>query len=124
MLSFLSLVFKWISSGPLDRILDTIDRKVENETHREKLRTDIIKAHMTTRAAWLKAGGIKTLLLFAIPTALHYSAIVFYSLLVCKTCIYGPVDWNIAALPEPMDQWEGWIIMASIGGLSLLGMRR
>ena len=114
----------WLMGGPLNRAFQTVDKYIENQTDRERIKGKMAEKHMETRAAWMRAGGIKTLLLFAIPTAAHYASIVFYSMSLCKTCYFGPVTWDIAALPEPMNQWEGYIILASIGGLSLLGMRK
>ncbi|AGG91188.1 MULTISPECIES: hypothetical protein [unclassified Sulfitobacter] len=114
---------KWLTGGVLDRAMQTVDKYVDAQTDREAIKADIIKTHMQTRADWLRAGGFWTLLLFAVPTALHYMAVVLYSLLWCARCAF-PVGWTIAALPGAMADWQGYIILASIGGLSLLGMRR
>lgn len=108
--------------GPLSRVLDTVDRRIEAKNDRERIKAEIIKTHMETRAGWLKAGGVWTLMLFAIPAAAHYVAVTVYSILWCAGCAY-PQDWTIAAMPYPMSQWQGWIVMASIGGLALLGRR-
>lgn len=114
---------KWLTGGVLDRAMSTVDKYVAAQTDREAIKADIIKTHMQTRADWLRAGGFWTLLLFAVPTALHYIAVVIYSLLWCAGCAF-PVGWTIAALPGSLSEWQGWIIAASIGGLSLLGLRR
>lgn len=128
---WLTKLFGWLTGGglqgALDRALDTVDRRIEAETSREKIKADLIETmaseHMRTRAGWLAAGGFWTLMLFAVPTAIHYAAVTFYSILWCAGCAW-PQEWTIAALPGPMAEWEGWIVLASIGGLSLLGMRR
>lgn len=115
-------LIKWLTGGALDRAMGTVDRYVDAKTDREAIKADIVREHMRTRADWLRAGGFWTLLLFAVPTALHYAAVVAYSLLWCFSCAH-PQDWTIAALPGPMADWQGWIILASIGGLSLLAKR-
>lgn len=127
----IGMIISWITGngfkGLLDRTLDTVDRKIEAQTDREKIKSDLIRetavAHMRTRAGWLAAGGFWLLFLFAAPTATHYAAVVAYSILWCADCAY-PQPWTIAALPGVMAEWQGWIVMASIGGLSLLGVRR
>jgi len=117
------LILKWLTGGVLDRILSTVDAKIKSETNREKIKGDIIMEHMRTRIGWMQAGGFWTLMLFAVPTAFHYGFVTVYSSFWCKLCMY-PVGWSVAALPEPMASWEGYIVLASIGGLSLLGLRR
>ncbi len=116
-------VLRWLTGGALDRALGTVDRYIESQTDREKIKGDLLKAHLTTRADWLRAGGFWLLAAFAAPVWLHFGAVVAYSIFWCRSCAF-PQDWTIAALPGAMQQWEGWILLASIGGLSLLGMRR
>ncbi len=116
-------VLSWLTGGALDRAMASVDRYIDAKTDREAIKADIIKAHMAARGDWLRAGGLWTLLLFAVPTALHYAAVIVYSALWCAGCAF-PQDWSIAALPGPMAEWQGWVILASIGGLSLLGIKR
>lgn len=120
-------ILSWLTGngfrGALDRALDTIDNKIEAETDREKIKADIIRQHMTTRGEWLRAGGFWTLAAFAVPALFHFGAVTVYSVFWCADCAY-PKAWTIAALPAPMSEWQGWIVLASIGGLSLLGVRR
>lgn len=120
-------IFKWIISGPLDRILDSIDNKVDGETKRQEIKADVIKAaavsHMQTRAGWLKAGGFWLLASFGAVVLFHFGSVVAYSIFWCEGCAY-PKPWTIAALPPPMNEWEGWIILACIGGLSLFSVRK
>lgn len=125
------LILSWLTGGglqgALDRALDTVDRRIEADTDREKIKSDLIATmateHMRSRGAWLAAGGFWLLAAFALPVILHFGAVVVYSIFWCAACAF-PKPWSIAALPPPMDEWQGWIVMASIGGLSLLGLRK
>ncbi len=119
----LAWLARLLGGGLLDRVLDTVDRRIRSETDREKIKGEIIKAHLGSRADWLRAGGFWLLAAFAAPVWVHFGAVVAYSIFWCHDCAF-PQDWTIAALPGAMQQWEGWILLASIGGLSLLGMRR
>lgn len=114
---------RWLTGGVLDRAMQSVDKYVDAQTDRESIKAEIIKEHMRTRADWMRAGGFWTLLAFAAPVVFHFSAVVLYSVFWCAGCAF-PQPWSIAALPGPMAQWEGWIVLASIGGLSLLGIKR
>jgi len=68
----IQLVFKWLTGGALDRILDTVDRKVSAATDREAIKGEIIKTHYRTRAGFMAAGGFVLMLLFAVPLAFWF----------------------------------------------------
>ena len=115
-------VLKWITGGALDRALSTVDKYVDAQTDREKIKAEIVKAHLTTRGDWLRSGGLWTMLPLLAVASFHFGAVAIYSVFWCAKCAY-PQPWTVAALPEPMATWQGWIILAAIGGLGLLGRR-
>lgn len=116
-------ILSWLTGGALDRALGTVDRYIDSKTDQEAIKAEIVKTHLTTRSDWLRAGGFWLLAAFAAPVWFHFGAVVAYSVFWCSGCVY-PQGWTIAALPGAMEQWEGWILLASIGGLSLLGLRK
>jgi hypothetical protein len=101
----------WLTSGPLDRIFKTIDTSIDNETKREDIKTRAVESYMAAQVSILTGRGWWFPLFFLIPTALHYSAVCIYSMLWCKNCYFAQA-WTIAALPSPLDQWEGAIVGA------------
>lgn len=107
-----------LSGGLLSRALDTVDRKISADTDREKLKADLIREHYRTRADWMRAGGFWLMLLFAGPLALWWGAVILYSILWCRGCAW-PVSWSVAALPAPLDEWAGLIVMAIFGVIGL-----
>lgn len=118
----MTLIFtflKWLTGGPLNRVLSTVDKRIEAQTDKDRISGEIIKEHMATRAGWLAAGGIWTLIAWNALMLFHVGAVVVYSTFWCAACAY-PKSWTIAALPAPLDTYEGWIILAGIGGLSLM----
>ena len=119
----LGVILKWLTAGPLDRILDTVDKKVQSETDREKIKGDIIKAHLSTRASYMAAGGFWLMLAFAGPLALWFASVVVYSILWCQGCAY-PQEWTIAALPPPLDEWAGIMIVSIFGVVGVTKLRR
>lgn len=119
----LGAIFSWLSGGILDRVLSTVDRKITAETDREKIKGDIILEHYRTRADWMRAGGFWLMVMFAGPLALWWGAVLLYSILWCARCAY-PQDWSVAALPAPLNEWAGLIIMAIFGVIGLDRFKR
>lgn len=116
-------ILGWFASGPLDRILDTVDRKVTAETDREKIKGDIIQEHYRNRGDWMRAGGFYLMLLFAAPLAFWFGSVVVYSVLWCQGCAF-PQPWSIAALPAPLDEWAGLMIVSIFGVIGISRFRR
>lgn len=114
MLSILSF-FSWLTNGPLNRLLSTIDNKVDNETQRASLRTDAIKTYVDAQARVLTGKGWWFPLFFIVPLGLWFSSIMIYNILWCHGCMF-PQTWTIAALPAPLDQWSGVIISSLFMG--------
>lgn len=122
-MGFLSWLGKLLTGGALDRVLDTVDKRIEGETNRDKIKADLLAEHMHTRGDFMRAGGFVLMLLFAVPLALWFGAVVIYSILWCAGCAY-PQNWSIAALPTPLDDWAGAIIVSIFGVVGLDRFRR
>lgn len=113
--------------GPLDRILSTIDNKVDNETAREEIRNKTVSAYVeqlarvqTSRWGWAP-------LLFYIPAGFWFGSVCVYSVIFCRDCVL-PQEWSIAALPPSLDPWIGAIIgslfIGKAGETILKGLRK
>ncbi|WP_420013910.1 hypothetical protein [Tateyamaria sp.] len=61
----IAFIAKLLGGGLLDRVMDTVDRKVAAETDRDRIKGEIIKSHMATRPDFMRAGGFILMLLFA-----------------------------------------------------------
>jgi hypothetical protein len=116
-------LLKWLTGGVLDRVLDTVDRRVDAQTDREALKADLIREHLRTRSDFMRAGGLWLMLIFAAPLALWFAAVLVYSILWCAGCAY-PQTWTIAALPPPLDDWAGAMITAIFGVVGLAAWRK
>ena len=119
----LAVILKWITTGPLDRILSTVDKKVQATTDKEKIKGDIIQEHYRNRGDWMRAGGFWLMLLFAAPLGLWFSSVVVYSVFWCQGCAY-PQSWHIAALPAPLDDWSAGIIVSIFGVVGVSRFRK
>lgn len=109
MLKLFKLALGWLTGGTLDRILDTVDHKVDNETERERIKAETVSAYMRAQVAVLTGRGWWFPLFFIAPLGVWFASICLYSILWCQKCAY-PQAWTIAALPDPLNDWAGVII--------------
>jgi hypothetical protein len=120
------LLFSFLS-GPLDRILSTVDNRVDNITERERIKAQTVESYVNAQAQVLTGRGWWFPLLFLVPAGLWFSAVCIYSVLWCRGCAY-PQDWTIAALPSPLNEWMGAIVgslfIGKAGETILKGLRR
>lgn len=116
-LAVIKYIFTWLTSGPLDRILRSIDNNVDNTTRREEIKADAIARVTESQVKVLTGPGWWFPLFFVIPAGLWFAAVCIYSVFWCRGCVF-PQTWSIAALPPPLDQWMGVIISGLfIGGI-------
>lgn len=118
MLPAIMSILGWLGGGPLNRILRTVDKRIEAETDREALKAEIIKTHYATRGKFMRAGGFWLMLIFAVPLGCWWAAVLAYSVFWCQGCAY-PQTWHIAALPAPLDDWAGMVVMSIFGVLGI-----
>lgn len=89
------------------RAIGMVEKKIDNENDRERIKAEVVKVWLQNRMAlpwWLDA-------LFIVPLATWFAAVVVYSILFHANGPF-PVPWDIAALPKPLDDWAGAIVMA------------
>lgn len=116
-------VLRWLTGGFLDRVLGSVDKYVENQTDREKIKSDVVRSYYANRSSFMQHGGFVLMLLFAVPVAVWFGAITLYNLFWCAGCAY-PQEWSIAAYPAPLDEWAGWIVIACIGGAGAFAWKK
>jgi hypothetical protein len=119
----IAFIAKLLGGGVIDRVLDTVDKRIETDQNRDKIKGDLLIAHTKHRGDWMRSGGFVLMLLFAVPLATWFGAVVVYSILWCAGCAY-PQGWTIAALPAPLDQWAGGIIVSIFGVVGLDRFKR
>lgn len=115
-------LLRWFLAGPLDRILTTVDRRVASETDRERIKGEIVRTYYRNRGDWMRAGGFWLMLLFAAPLAVWHAMVIYDSAFGCADCIFAN-DWTVAALPAPLDEWAGLIVVSIFGVLGVDRLR-
>jgi hypothetical protein len=124
MLAFLGKIFaSGLFKTGLGRALDLAEKRIELEGDREKIKADIIRTHYQTRGDYMRAGGFWLMFLFAVPLAFWHGAVVVYSVFWCAGCAY-PQEWTVAALPAPLDEWAGFIIISIFGVVGVSRLRK
>lgn len=85
-------------------------KNADNALEKERISSQTEQSKDKWKAVILTSTGAWWFqLFFIIPLAFWFSAVVIYSVLWCKGCVY-PQPWTIASLPNPLDDWAGAII--------------
>lgn len=118
-MGFLRLVFGWLTGGTLDRVLKTVEHRVDNETERQRIGADLAiefgRQHIEARANmmqfrvfWFVWG------LFAVPLGLWWA-------LVMADTFLPVVSLRIPDLPSSVKPWADqifWSVFGSGGGVA------
>lgn len=98
---------KWLLSlftgGSLEKILDVIERKMDNEVTKEEIKAEVTKTWINAQANLLVGRTWWFQLFFLIPLGAWWTAIAFDSIVQID-------GWDVAKLPAPLDEWAGWMI--------------
>jgi hypothetical protein len=105
----IKLLFGWLTGSTLDRILNTVDSKFDNDTERARVHSEIVAEYAKAQVALLSGRGWWFPLFFILPLGIWFGSVCLYSVLWCAGCAF-PQAWSIAALPRPLDEWAGAII--------------
>lgn len=134
----LSVLSKWLLGGGLSGIVrelrgayqerlnatnDADKIKADERIAALREQADVVRAYYSHRSSWMQSGGFWLLLMFAVPVAVWFGAVTVYNILWCAGCAY-PQPWTIAAYPEPLDEWAGWIVLACIGGAGAFAWKK
>lgn len=102
-------VFRFLTSGILDKLLQYYTTRSDNQA---QVAVELIKAEIETRKAqrdiiiaengWSVSRWMRPFVFY--PLALHLNLVILDSIF--------QFSWDIARLPEPMDQWQGGIILS------------
>lgn len=94
------------TGGSLDRILDTIEKRMDNEVTKEEVKAEITKTWINAQAQLLVGRTWWFQLFFVLPFGLWLTGAI--------VAVLGQAyfDWKVMmpALPPPLDDWAGWII--------------
>lgn len=110
-------VLNWFVGGSLEKILDVIDKKMDDDVKKEEIKADVTKTWINAQANLLVGRTWWFQLFFVIPLGLWWTAVIIDS-------IFRIDNWDVAALPSPLDDWAAYIISALFivdGGKALIG---
>jgi hypothetical protein len=121
--TFLGWLLTLLTGPAVDKVLGHLERKAENETEREKVRTmaqlQVIKLTLADRQdqrrslneVRLATAGFWEMRLLTFLIAMPFVWHVWSVWLDTQF----KLGWRIDKFPEPFDQWEGTIILSFFG---------
>lgn len=113
-------LFSWITGGSLDKILSTIEKRMDDEVQKEEIKAEVTKTWINAQANLLVGRTWWFQLFFVLPLGLWWSSVILDSIML-------HFEWwthTTAALPAPLDTWAGWILSALFivdGSKALIG---
>lgn len=112
---------KWVggflTGSTLDRILDTIEHKMDDETQKEAIKAEVTKTYINAKSSLMVGRTWWFQLFFIVPLGFHWTCLNFVSAV-------PQWGWTVHPLPAPFDDWAGEILMATFaieGGKALIG---
>lgn len=118
---FFGKVFSWLTGGALDRVLSTVDKSIDNETERQKIRSEAILSHIKTQEATRQVAMQSRVFwavwaLFAVPLGLWWAAVMLDT-----TFTFGL--W-VPDLPQSVKPWADTIFGSIFGsGAGVAGVQ-
>jgi hypothetical protein len=106
-----------LTGGSLKNILATIDKGFDDEVRKEEIKADVTKTIVNAQANLLVGRTWWFQLFFVIPLGFWWTAVIVDS-------VFQIGNWDVAALPPPLDDWAAYIISALFivdGGKALIG---
>lgn len=114
-------VLKWLgglfTGGTLDRLLDTIDNKMDDEVKKEEVKAEVTKKWIDAQAALLVGRTWWFQLFFVIPAGIYWAALLFVS----SFPFWG---WEVYRLPGFAEEIYFAVVSALFivdGGKALMG---
>lgn len=101
----LKILTGWFTGGSLDRLLDTIERRMDDETKKEEIKAEVTKTYVNAQANLMVGRTWWFQLFFVIPLGVHWAALNFVS-------AFPQWGWTVHPLPDPFDEWATYIISA------------
>lgn len=105
-IKLITTVLGAFTGGSLDRILDTIEKRMDNEVTKEEVKAEITKTWINAQAQLLVGRTWWFQLFFVLPFGLWVTGAII--------AVLGQayIGWHVEmpALPAPLDEWAGWII--------------
>lgn len=118
-MTWLTRILAWLTGGTLDRILDTVDHKIDNETQRQDIRAKAI-----TRFAEIEAEGraaaMQHVWFWRVWTLFAGSLGLWWALVMVDTALPF-ISLSIPDLPASVRPWADTIIASIFGSGATVG---
>lgn len=111
-----TFLLKFLGGGVLNKVMDYLKLRQDSATERERMKAEVVIAAIRAEVAsrqvardiviaeqgWWVTALIRPL--FAYPLIAWWGAVIADSIF--------RFEWDVAALPGPLNEWAGWIVAA------------
>lgn len=112
-----AFILSSFTGGSLDKILDTIEKKMDNEVTKEQVKAEVTKKWIEAQSNLLVGRTWWFQLFFVIPAGIYWSALLYVS-------AFPSVGWEVYRLPGFAEEIYFMIVSALFivdGGKALIG---
>jgi hypothetical protein len=106
---------KWAASflvgGSLDKILDTIENKMDNETKKEEIKAEVTKTWINAQTQLLVGRTWWFQLFFVLPAGMYWSSLLYVS---------AAPDWMPTWTVDRLPGWAEEIYLAIVSALFIV----
>jgi hypothetical protein len=93
------------TGGSLDSILNTIERGMDDEVEKERVKADVTKTWINAQANLLQGRTWWFQLFFVMPLGLYFAS-------ACVQAAFPALSWGLGDLPGPLEEWAVYIVSA------------
>lgn len=107
----------FLTGGGLGKILDTIEKGMDDEVKKEEIKAEVTKTWINAQANLLVGRTWWFQLFFVIPLGVYWAALLWVN-------AFPFLGWTVHALPSPYYEWAAGIVSALFivdGGKALIG---
>lgn len=104
-MSIIKTVASWFVGGSLEKLLNTIEKGMDDEVRKEEVKAEVTKTWINAQSNLLVGRTWWFQLFFILPMAVHWASINWVS-------TFPEWGWTVHKLPAPFDEYEGMIIGA------------
>ncbi|MBT1154415.1 hypothetical protein J1C56_02295 [Aminobacter anthyllidis] len=98
-------ILGWLTGGTLDRLLDTIEHRMDDETKKEEIKAEVTRTYINAKTNLMVGRTWWFQLFFVVPLGFHWACLNFVSAV-------PQWGWTVHPLPAPFDEWAGEILLA------------
>jgi hypothetical protein len=111
-------ILSWLTGGVLGRILDSVDKSIDNETERQQIRSEAVQSYVKT-AAEVKIASMQSRAFWLVWTLFAAPLGIWWALVLADTTF--SFGWKVSDLPASIKPWADIIFGSLFGSGATVG---